>query len=442
MTDSTTTRAGTEAPDASRAATRAAMTVAVLCWGMVVLEGYDLISFGSVLPVLLNEEGSGFTPGNAGLVGSMAFIGATIGALSSGWASDRYGRRPVVLGSMIIFSIFTVFCGFAVGPVSLGALRLLAGIGIGAIVPATSALTLEYAGNKHRTLVYTLMLSGVPAGGILAALGGIIIIPTLGWRWVFFVAIVPAIIMVPIILRKLPESQIFLENVGRHEEAEAIRERFQLPPVPPKIRQQLAEEASGSKEGLFSPSYRRASITFAVISFFGLLTWFGLGTWLPGMMREQGYELSSALTFLLALNIGAIVGSVVIAVATDRFGSKTIAVPTFAVMALALVLMINEWPQLPLMGLIVIAGIGGHGGQILVNRFVSRAYPPRMRAKALGWTLGAGRPGTIIGPIIIGFVVAGGQPKVGFVFFAACAFMAALLLATIPKTPAMDLEGQ
>ncbi len=431
-----------ETPDVSRAARRASAVVAVLCWSMVVLEGYDLISFGSVLPVLIRTQGSGFTPQNAGYIGAMAFVGATAGALVSGWLSDRYGRRPVVIWAMIGFSVFTMLCGISDGPWQLGTLRLLAGIGIGAIVPATSALTLEYAGDRNRTLIYTLMLSGVPAGGIIAAISGLTIIPALGWRWVFFVAIIPAAVATPIVLRKLPESQIFLENVGRHEEAGRIRARFDLPPIPQSLEHQLAEGSHDTGEGLFSPRYRLASILFAAVSFFGLLTWFGLGTWLPGIMRELGYDLTSALAFLLVLNIGAILGSIVIAMATDRFGSKSVVVPTFAVLALALVLLINGWPQLPLMGLVVVAGIGGHGGQILVNRFVGRAYPPRLRAKALGWSLGAGRPGTILGPVVIGYVVAGGQPKLGFVFFAACALVAAILLTFVPRTPAMELEGQ
>lgn len=430
------------APEAaSAAATRVSVLVTAICCAMVVFEGYDLISFGSVLPVLINTE-AGFTPENAGLIASMVFIGSTFGALASGWLSDRYGRRVVAISSFLVFTVFTVLCGFATGPFSLGALRLLAGVGIGAIVPAASALTLEYAVGKHRTLFYTLMLSGVPVGGMLAALSGLTIIPSHGWRWVFYITVVPALILLPIIVRKLPESQVFLENAGRHEQARQVRESYGLPPLPAAVESQVAAEGRIEHEGLFSPRYRVATALFPIIAFFSLLTWFGLGTWLPGMMRQHGYDLSSALTFLLVLNIGAILGSVLIAVVTDRFGSKVTVVPTFLALGIALLLMINQWPQLPLMMLLVVAGIGGHGGQILVNRFVSLAYPPRHRAQALGWTLGAGRTGTIVGPVVIGYIVAGGHPNLGFVFFAGCALAAAVLLALVPRTPAMDLEGQ
>lgn len=427
------------------AASRVSVLVTLICWGMVVLEGYDLISFGSVLPVLVNTPGSGFNPANAGLVGSMAFVGATIGALSSGWLSDRYGRRAIAIGCLGWFSVFTMLCGFADGPIWLGLLRLLAGIGIGGIVPATSALTLEYASTKHRTLSYTLMLSGVPVGGVLAALSGLAIIPTLGWRWVFFIAIIPALIVLPFIIAKLPESLTFLDHSGRTQRAAALRAKLGLlapaaVPVPTVADDAAAATPRGG--GIFSRGYRPASIMFAVATFFGLLVWFGLGTWIPGIMRATGYDLGDSLMFLLVLNFGAIIGSIFIAVATDRFGSKRILVPTYIVMAIALVILTIKMPQPPLLLAMAIAGVGGHGGQILINRFVSRSYGARRRASALGWSLGAGRLGTIVGPIVVGYIVAGGNAILGFAFFAACAVAAAVLLAFIPATPAFKAEEE
>ncbi|QHK18557.1 MFS transporter [Pseudarthrobacter psychrotolerans] len=440
------TGATTRSETTSAAASRVSIIVTAICWGMVVLEGYDLISFGSVLPVLINTPDSGYNPANAGIVASMAFVGATIGALSSGWLSDRYGRRAVAIGCLGWFSVFTMMCGFADGPFWLGLLRLLAGIGIGGIVPATSALTLEYASKKHRTLAYTLMLSGVPIGGVLAAISGLTVIPTLGWRWVFFIAIVPALIVLPFILSKLPESLTFLEHTGQFARAEALRAKLGLEPAAaaPADAHKAHDTvpATARSGGIFSRGYLAASLMFAAATFFGLLTWFGLGTWLPGIMRATGYDLGNSLVFLLVLNIGAIIGSIFIAVATDRFGNKKILVPTYMVMAIALVILTIKMPQPPLLLAMAIAGVGGHGGQILINRFVSRSYGARHRASALGWSLGAGRLGTIVGPIVIGYIVAGGKAGLGFAFFAACAVAAALLLWFTPATPAFKAEEE
>lgn len=381
------------------------MLVTFICWAAVVLEGYDLISYGTVLPVLLGTPGSGFTPTTGGLVGSAAFAGMLVGALASGWVSDRVGRKPVVIGSLVWFSVFTVLCAFATGPVSLGLLRIVGGIGLGGIVPAASALTLEHAAPRHRTLAYTLMLSGVPIGGVLAALAGIPVLPLFGWQFMFVLGAVPAAFVLPLAWRKLPESTVFRRDTDQ--------------------------------VGLFGRGYLAASLLFAAATFFGLLAWFGLGTWLPGMMRADGYEVGYSLVFLLVLNLGAVAGSLVIAAAADRWGGRLIVVGTYVMMALMLLLLLVKLPQPPLLAAIALAGVGGHGGQILVNAFVSRSYPANCRARALGWSLGVGRAGTVVGPALIGVIVAGNDPRLGFGVFAGSALCAAILLLLVPRTPAV-----
>ncbi|MDF0528509.1 aromatic acid/H+ symport family MFS transporter [Tsukamurella sp. 8F] len=430
------------APRESRAAaaSRVSILVTAICWGLVVLEGYDLISFGSVLPELLKDEAAGYTPGNVGLVAAAAFVGATVGALSSGWLSDRYGRRPVAIGSLVVFSIFTMLCGFSEGPSQLGVLRFLAGIGIGAIVPSTSALTLEYASARHRTLSYTLMLSGVPVGGVLAALSGMILIPSHGWRWVFWIALAPAVVVLPFIVAKLPESLTFLERSGRTERAAELRARLGLDTD--GEAHAAAHAGPRDEQRIFGAGYRLASIMFAVATFFGLLTWFGLGTWIPGIMRKMDYDLGSALTFLLVLNVGAIAGSIVIAVATDRYGPRPVLVGTYSILTVALLVLLVKMPQPPLLAAMALAGVGGHGGQILINRYVGRSYPAASRARALGWSLGAGRLGTVVGPIAIGWIVGHLEARIGFLFFALCSAACAMVLLAIPATPASVREEE
>lgn len=418
-------------PESTTTNSRTSAVVTLLCWIMVVIEGYDQICYGTVIPALVNTPGSGFTSVTAGVVGSAGFAGMLVGGLGSGWLSDRIGRRPVAIAALIWFSVFTAICGAADGPVSLGLLRLLAGIGLGAIIPAASALTMEYATARHRTLAYTLMLSGVPVGGVLAALIAIPVLPGLGWRFMFVIAVVPAVIALPFVWRLLPESVVFLVDRGRIEPAAATAGRLgiRLPST--------SDRPAATEAGLFRRGYLAASLLFAAATFFGLLAWYGLSTWLPGIMRATGYDLGSALLFLVVLNLGAVAGSLFIAVATDRWGNKLVVVSTYLVMTVALLALLSRLPQPPLLVAIAIAGVGGHGGQILVNAFVGRSYPAVYRARALGWSLGVGRTGTILGPSLIGWIVSGHNAKLGFVVFATAAFCAALLLLFVPTTPTL-----
>lgn len=416
--------------DPRRNGVRTSIMITALCAVMVVIEGFDLVAYSVVLPVLTENPAYGFTSGNVGWVAAAVFVGALFGALTSGWLCDRYGRRPVAIAALAEFTLFSGLCGFAHGPVSLGVFRLVAGFGIGALIPAASALTLEFAVPRHRTLAYTVMLAGVPVGGVLAALTAIPVLANWSWHWMFFIAVVPGLIVLPIVVKVLPESVEYLESAGRAAEAQAVRDRFALAGTT------AADVRPASDAGLFSPGYRTATAMFAAATFCGLLAWYGLATWLPGIMRKSGYALGSSLVFLLVLNLGAVAGSLFLAAATDKWGNRKVVILTYAGMAVALVVMLYKMPQPPLLLAIALAGVGGHGGQILINAYVSKSYPTHCRARALGWSLGVGRLGTIIGPILIGWVVAGGDGRLGFVVFAIAAVVAVVLLSLIPRTRA------
>lgn len=354
--------------------------------------------------------------------------------VAASWGLVREGDRgpslELRLSECVWFSVFTALCALATGPLSLGVLRLIAGIGLGAIVPAASALTMEYATPRHRTLAYTLMLSGVPMGGVISALVGIPVLPRFGWQAMFVIALA-ALAALPFVWRKLPESVVFLAARGRSGEAKALARRLGVA-MPEAVGQSRREG------GLFRRGYVRASILFAAATFCGLLAWFGLATWLPGIMRASGYDLGSSLVFLLVLNLGAIAGSVFIAMATDRWGSKLVVVLTYVGMAVALMALFIRLPQGPLLVAIAFAGVGGHGGQILINAYVGKSYPASHRASALGWTLGLGRIGTVVGPTLIGWIVSGQDGRLAFTVFAVTAVAAAVLLLFIPRTPVLE----
>src|SRR3712207_3870259 len=146
------------------AAPRPAWLVPVLCWLIVVFDGYDLIVYGTTLP-LLQEPGWGLSASAAGFIGSLAFAGMLVGALAAGSLADRLGRRRTILWSTLWFSLFTGLCAFAPEPEVFGLFRFLAGLGLGGLVPSANALTAEFVKVRGRSVVATFMMSGVPIGG-------------------------------------------------------------------------------------------------------------------------------------------------------------------------------------------------------------------------------------------------------------------------------------
>ncbi|MET4135164.1 aromatic acid/H+ symport family MFS transporter [Pseudarthrobacter sp. PvP090] len=412
---------GAPAPTADGPASRFSKGSAVavfVCWLLVVFDGYDLIVYGTVQSSLISETGWGLAKATAGTIGSMAFVGMMIGAIFAGRMADSWGRRRTILGCAVVFSIFTVLCAFAPNAAAFGALRLLAGIGLGGLVPSANALVAELVPTKWRSTIATLMMSGVPIGGSIAALVGIQLIPAFGWESMFLVAGLALVVVVPLGLKYLPET---LAPVSAAD----------------KAARKAAGKASTIKEpsgfsSLLRAPYLGVSLLFALATIATLFAWYGLGTWLPNLMQLAGYNLGSALTFALALNLGAVAGSVITAWAGTRFGPVPTAIAAAAVAAVALMVLVTGPSVTVVYLMLVLAGVGTHGTQCLIIAAVASHYPGHLRGTALGWALGTGRIGAVAAPQVGGLLLAAGLGvNSNFLAFAGAAAIAAVLLAAV-----------
>ena len=169
---------------------------------------------------------------------------------------------------------------------------------------------------------------------------------------------------------------------------------------------------------------------FALATIATLFAWYGLGTWVPGLMQQAGYNLGSALTFALTLNLGAVVGSILTAWAGDRFGSLPTGVAAAGVAAAALLTIVAAPPVGVVYAMLVLAGIGTHGTQCLIIAAVAGHYPDHLRGTALGWALGIGRVGAVAAPQVGGWMLAAGLGvNSNFIAFALAAGLAAALIA-------------
>ncbi|MFK0006600.1 MFS transporter [Paenarthrobacter sp. NPDC090520] len=366
--------------------------------------------YGTVQSSLIADTTWGLTKATAGTIGSMAFLGMMIGAIFAGRMADSWGRRKTILGCATVFSVFTILCAFAPNAAVFGGLRLLAGIGLGGLVPSANALVAELVPAKWRSTAATLMMSGVPLGGSIAALVGIPMIPAFGWPSMFLVAVLALVIVVPLGIKYIPET------------------------LAPTNSKAAGKEAIGFSSLLRAP-YLGVSVLFAVATIATLFAWYGLGTWLPNLMQIAGYNLGSALTFALALNLGAVAGSVITAWAGTRFGPIPTAVAAAAVAAVGLLVLLAGPPVTVVYLALVLAGVGTHGTQCLIIAAVASHYPDHLRGTALGWALGTGRIGAVVAPQVGGLLLAAGL-GVGsnFLTFAGAAAAAAILLAAVGFT--------
>ncbi len=377
---------------------------------VVIAEGYDLIVYGALLPQLLTEPGWGLTSASAGSIGSLVYLGMLVGALAGGPVCDRVGRRPFVTVAVAWFTAWTVVCGLAQEPWQLGLARLLAGVGMGAVIPAAIALAKEHTPPRRTGLVVTILMAGIPIGGTAASLLGIVLLPTHGWRIMFLAGGAISLVVLVLAVLGLPES-------ASHRMT-AVEER----PSP------VAAFAALFRE-------RRALLTalFAVATFANLLTWYGLNTWLTTLMREMDYPLGSALGFSLCLNAGAVVGSLVLVIAAERWGLRQVAA-VCGVFTAAGILVCAAGPQNTgvLLGTVAVIGTAAQTALTLILASVADSYPTRMRASAVGWANGTGRAGAVVAPALGGAILAADLgPRAVFLAFAASALVAAAVMVVL-----------
>jgi len=407
-------------------AAAAAGWVAALCWIAVLLDGFDLVVVGTVIPALTQPEEWGLSPSGATFVVTIGLVGMTIGALTIGALTDVIGRRKALIGSVTSFSLLTLLCALAPNAGVFGLLRFLAGIGLGGCLPTAIALVNEFTRHKAGRATTT-MMTGYHVGAVLTAALAIAVVEPVGWRWMFVIGAAPALVVVPLMLRHLPESPAYLIAHGRRPEAEQIARAhgLQLETAPP-----LETGATATVRTLFTGGRLRTTLALGVTSFMGLLLVYGLNSWLPTIMREADYDLGAALAFLLVLNVGAVVGLLVAGTFAERVGPRVAGIVWFAAGAVFLALLSVRLPIAGIYVMVFLTGCFVFSAQVLVYAFTSANHPPQVRATALGWAAGVGRVGAITGPVIGGALLSAGYAfPWGFYVFAVVGALGALALA-------------
>ncbi|NML28867.1 MFS transporter [Zoogloea dura] len=407
----------------------------ILAWCalIIIFDGYDLAVAGIAMPAIMKDMG--VNPTQAGFMASSALFGMMFGAIFLGTLSDRIGRRRVIALCILLFSVFTAAAGLTNDPVVFSALRFLAGLGIGGVMPNVVAEMTEYAPRRIRATLVTLMFSGYSVGGIVAALLGKAMMVSYGWQSVFYAALAP-VLLIPFILRSLPESMPFLLRVGRLDELRAIVARLE-PGYRPSAADSFvlpAEDRSDKApvHHLFSEGRGFSTVMLWVAFFMCLFMVYALSTWLTKLMASAGYSLGSALNFVLVLNFGAMVGAVGGGWLADRFRIKHVLVGMYLLAAVSISLLGQPMPTGLLFVVVGLAGASTIGTQIVTNALTGQFYPMAIRSTGLGWALGIGRSGAIIAPILIGTLVGISLPlEMNFIAIAIPAVFAAVAIALV-----------
>lgn len=433
------------AEDPRKEARTANWVAAVVCMALL-FDGYDLTVYGTVLSTLLDDPSQigEVTPAMAGALGSYALIGVLVGSLTCGFLGDHFGRRRLILGGIAWFSIGMFITALTTSVAAFGTMRFLTGLGLGVILATAGATIAEFAPAGRRNFYNAIVYSGIPAGGVTAALLGIVLLEPLGWRGLFMLGATPILFLLPLAWFKLPESPRWLLSRGREEEARAAAARTGVPLVEEAVIQQAG--AAPAKRGFaaaFSRQFLVATVLLGFMSFSGLLLTYGLNTWLPRIMEGYGFGTNYSLSFLLILNSGAVIGGLIASGVADRLGAQRIVATTFVLAAITLVLMTFRFPAPVLFLFIAVAGVGTLGTQVLIYGFSSNYYTTNARAAGVSWVAGFGRIGGVMGPLIGGWLAAAGIGGASaFYIFGGVALFGALVTVLVPRQRLLEQAEQ
>ena len=383
--------------------------VFILCMICLIMDGFDVQAMGYVAPAILADWG--IPRSVLGGVFSAANVGVLIGSLVFSMVADKIGRRPVLVGATLFFSAMAIATAYAQNVEQLLWLRFIAGIGMGCIIPNATALVGEFSPKRSRVTFMMCITVGFTAG---AALGGFVaawMIPAFGWRSVFiFGGVVPLVIAL-FMLWGLPESLQFLAVSGRNRNLLA---RW-LKKLDPTIRVDASTTFVANEERrsgvpavhLFRDGRGIATVLLWVVNFMNLLVLYSLSNWLPTVVTGMGYTTQTAVLVGTVLQVGGTIGTFGLAWLISRGGFIPMLAATLAVATISIAFIGQPGLSLTLLGIIVfVAGWGVIGGQPGINALSATFYPTYLRTTGVGWGLGIGRIGAIVGPYIGGMLLA------------------------------------
>ncbi|MCL6454609.1 MAG: MFS transporter [Alicyclobacillus sp.] len=414
-------------------------------------DGFDIYLAGSVLAAMLASKFSSIG-GNATFI-SMTFFGLLIGALSAAFLGDRLGRSFTAKYSLLVYGLATVVCAIVSSFQALLWFRFIAGIGLGTVIVTSYGLWVEFVPKKSRGFWTSAMSFVINLSQPVSALLALTLIPHYGWRVLFWISGLGAIVVWLFQFRLLPESPRWLESKGRREEAERVLAQFggsttALAGAGRVFGQAEAAQREGATGNLgpaislWSPGVRRVTILTIVISVLSLVTWYTFASWIPTFFVKQGISVVKSFTFSFVIMLGAIPGNALAAWLSDRVGRKKTLVVLSVVLAILGIL--YGYSSSPAM-IMLIGFLFIMGGNILIAvttaSYIPELFPTSVRMAGSSLANAFGRGATIVSPYIIAYLYANVGPRSVFWFaFILYLIMGLFILLLGHETKQQSLE--
>jgi len=400
------------------------------------LDGMDVLAIAYAAPLI--AAGWSLTPQALGIAFSAALVGMTIGAIFISPYTDIIGRRNMIIASLSLIALGMMATAFAQSVSQLIILRLIAGLGIGSMLASLTSMVSEYAPERNRNMCVLFLQAGYPIGAIITGFVAAWLLPEYGWRSLFIFAAITSMVAVPLVVYLLPESLEFLvrkqpegalQKINRILAKMDLQTLNELPEVP------ASEHGSGRLTAVLSPNLRSSTLWLWLAFFMSFATLYFLLSWVVKLAVDAGMALEDAMFVGIALNLGAFIGALSLGYLSSRLGLKRMISIFFLIGAIASIVYGNSKVSVPLtLVLIFVMMFFVQGAFIGLYAVAARLYPTEIRTTGIGWSIGAGRIGAILGPALAGFILGAGV-SIGWTFFvfAIPIVIAAIAVVKIPS---------
>jgi AAHS family 4-hydroxybenzoate transporter-like MFS transporter len=384
------------------------ISLVVLATFVIMLDGYDAVSIGFAAPDLakaLNVPVASFGP----IFGS-GLLGLLLGSLILSPMADRYGRRAVMLASVVLFGLFTLAPLFDLSFGRLIFYRFVTGLGLGGAMPSIIALATEYMPKRRLALLLNIVLAGFPFGAVAGGFIASRLVAAFGWEVIFVIGGVLPLLLVPVLALCLPDSlQYLLGEPERHSRAKRVLDR--IDPVRTVAPGMLSVPVKSpgllrSVGNLFTGGRSTGTLLLWLANFCTLYILFSINNWLPALMTSAGLPLGQAILGPVLMNLGGVCGGIAMGPLIDRFGPYSILTLGFILGAVFVTLLGSTISTVSTVLLVAFfAGLFIDGVQLSLNALAALFYQPDVRTTGIGWALAIGRFGSVVGPVMGGVLL-------------------------------------
>jgi len=373
------------------------------------LDGFDVLSISFAAPGIVHDWG--IDRKALGIVLSMELVGMGLGAILLGGTADRLGRRRTLLSCLGLMSFGMFMASRAGGVLDLCLWRVFTGAGIGGMLAATNAVAAEFSNARRRSLNVSLMVTGYPVGAVVGGSVAALLLRHGSWRDVFEFGASATIAFVPLVLWCVPESTPWL--CQRQPRGALVRINRNLERMGHAPVSALPVAPHGAQRGavadIFGSRLLPVTVLMASAYFLHIATFYFILKWVPNIVVGMGFTQSAAAGVLVWANVGGAAGGAAFGLLSQRFGLKPLTIGVL-VMSTALVIVFGHG-QSGLAGLSAMCAITGfftNGGVVGIYGILALAYPPYLRATGTGFTIGVGRFGAMLAPVLAGYLFQSG----------------------------------